>query len=68
MATMDDGRAWSAEFAALLERLGPRFGRVEPRRRAAAYLQGLLAPVSARTAGSWRRRPGTGHRTGCRSS
>ena len=23
----------------------PRFGRVEPRRRAAAYLKGLLAPV-----------------------
>src|SRR4051794_6975884 len=26
-------------------RLGPRFGRVEPRRRALAYLRGLLAPV-----------------------
>jgi len=36
MATMDQGPAWSAEFAALLARLGPRFGRVEPRRRAAA--------------------------------
>ena len=43
--TMDDGAAWSDEFAALLERLAPRFGRVEPRRRAAAYLKGLLAPV-----------------------
>jgi hypothetical protein len=38
MATMDDGAAWSGEFAALLGRLGPR-------RRAAAYLKGLLAPV-----------------------
>ena len=45
MAMDDDGAAWSEEFAALLARLGPRFGRVEPRRRAAAYLQGLLAPV-----------------------
>jgi hypothetical protein len=45
MATIDDGSAWSAEFAALLARLGPRFGRVEPRRRVAAYLRGLLAPV-----------------------
>ena len=36
MATMDNGPAWSAEFSALLVRLGPRFGRVEPRRRAAA--------------------------------
>ena len=46
MAMTDDGSAWSAEFAALLGRLGPRFGRVEPRRRAAAYLKGLLAPVA----------------------
>jgi hypothetical protein len=45
MATMDDGAAWSDEFAVLLRRPGPRFGRVEPRRRAAAYLKGLLAPV-----------------------
>ena len=44
MATMDEGTA-SEEFAAVLVRLGPRFGRVEPRRRAAAYLKGLLAPV-----------------------
>ena len=45
MATIEDGSAWSEEFAALLGRLGPRFGRVEPRRRAAAYVRGLLAPV-----------------------
>ncbi len=45
MAMDDDGAAWSAEFSALLRRVGPRFGRVEPRRRAAAYLRGLLAPV-----------------------
>ena len=42
MATMEDGSARSAEFSALLARLGPRFGRVEPR-RAAAYLRGLKA-------------------------
>lgn len=45
MATMEDGLAWAEEFSALLARLGPRFARVEPRRRVAAYLQGLLAPV-----------------------
>ena len=45
MATLEDGSAWLAEFAALLGWLGPRFGRVEPRRRLAAYLRGLLAPV-----------------------
>ena len=27
-------------------RIAPRFGRAEPRRRARAYLRGLLAPVA----------------------
>ena len=61
MVTMDDGRAWSAELAALLERLGPRFGRVEPRRRAAAYLQGLLAPVERKN--GWQLAEVAGDRT-----
>ncbi len=28
-----------------MQRLAPRFTRAEPRRRAAAYLRGLLVPV-----------------------
>ena len=61
MVTMDDGRAWPDEFAALLERLAPRFGRVEPRRRAAAYLKGLLAPVERRN--GWQLAEAAGDRT-----
>ena len=61
MVTMDDGRAWSDEFAALLERLAPRFGRVEPRRRAAAYLKGLLAPVERKN--GWQLAEAAGDRT-----
>ena len=61
MVTMDDGRAWSEELAALLERLGPRFGRVEPRRRAAAYLKGLLAPVERKN--GWQLAEAAGDRT-----
>ena len=61
MATMDEGPAWSAEFAALLARLGPRFGRVEPRRRAAAYLKGLLAPVERKN--GWQLAEAAGDRT-----
>ena len=61
MVTMDDGRAWSDEFAALLERLAPRFGRVEPRRRAAAYLKGLLAPVERKN--GWQLAEAAGNRT-----
>ena len=61
MALDDDGAAWSAAFAALLERLGPRFGRVEPRRRAAAYLRGLLAPVERKN--GWQLAEAAGDRT-----
>ena len=61
MAMNDDGAAWSEEFAALLARLGPRFGRVEPRRRAAAYLQGLLAPVERKN--GWQLAEAAGDRT-----
>jgi hypothetical protein len=68
MVTRNDGSAWSVELAALLERLGPRFGRVEPRRRAAAYVRGLLAPVERKN--GWQLAEAAGDRTptGCRSS
>jgi SRSO17 transposase len=61
MAMMEDGSAWSAEFAVLLARLGPRFGRVEPRRRLAAYLRGLLAPVERKN--GWQLAEAAGDRT-----
>jgi SRSO17 transposase len=61
MAMMDNGLAWSEEFAALMGRLGPRFGRVEPRRRAAAYLRGLLAPVERKN--GWQLAEAAGDRT-----
>jgi hypothetical protein len=34
---------WQREFGELVTRIGSRFARVEPRRRVAAFLQGLLA-------------------------
>jgi SRSO17 transposase len=45
MAMTDEAAGWAEELDRLMARLGPRFGRVEVRRRALAYLQGLLAPV-----------------------
>ena len=36
---------WAVELAAVHERIAPRFARSEPRQRALAYLQGLLAGV-----------------------
>jgi SRSO17 transposase len=40
--SVDLGR-WRLEFDELMLRVGARFGRVEPRRRMAAFVQGLLA-------------------------
>src|SRR5687768_13937093 len=45
MATMDEAAGWAEDLEQLLSRLGSRFGRVEVRRQAGAYLRGLLAPV-----------------------
>jgi SRSO17 transposase len=45
MAAFEDAASWAVELERLGARIAPRFGRVEPRRRALAYLRGLLAPV-----------------------
>src|SRR4051794_9368560 len=39
---------WQREFDDLVLRIGPRFSRVEPRRRVASFLQGLLAELPRR--------------------
>src|SRR4029453_4263744 len=53
---MDAGLAqvqgWSVELEALCERIGPRFGRVEGRRRAGGFLRGLLGGGGGRK--GWR--------------
>ena len=49
------------EFGALVERIAPRFGRAEPRRRAAAYLRGLLAPIERKN--GWQLAEAAGDRT-----
>ena len=41
----EDVLEWAAGLQALHERIGGRFGRREPRRRALAYLKGLLGSV-----------------------
>src|ERR687893_1536906 len=45
MATQAEVYGWAEDLDGVVERIAPRFGRVEPRRRARAYLRGLLAPV-----------------------
>jgi hypothetical protein len=41
-AGIEEVQAWAAELKALHGRIAGRFGRAEPRRRALAYLKGLL--------------------------
>src|SRR3954453_1946566 len=45
MTDVNEAKGWARALDELMGRLAPRFGRVEPRRRALAYLRGLLAPV-----------------------
>ncbi len=45
MVTQLDVQGWAGGLEAVLDRIASRFGHAEPRRRAAAYLRGLLAPV-----------------------
>jgi SRSO17 transposase len=45
MPMTDEAAIWAEELERLGARIAPRFARVEPRRRALAYLRGLVAPV-----------------------
>src|ERR671939_1490553 len=45
MTTVLTAEGWSRELEELAGRIAPRFVRAEPRRRALAYLRGLLSPL-----------------------
>jgi len=57
----EDTESWTRELAAVMERIGTRFGRVEPRRRALAYLRGLLSAVERKN--GWQLAEAAGDRT-----
>ena len=48
MTFTTDPNRWARGLEEIMERIGPCFARSEPRRRAGAYLRGLLAPVERR--------------------
>ena len=50
MTDVSEAEGWAKGLDELAGRLGPRFGRVEPRRRLLAYLRGLLAPLGRKKA------------------
>jgi SRSO17 transposase len=43
--TTTEAKQWAEGLSSLGQRIGGRFARAEPRRRALAYLQGLLSPL-----------------------
>ncbi|GDY33639.1 hypothetical protein GTS_52720 [Gandjariella thermophila] len=48
MVTDEDLDVWVAGLEELFARVAGRFYRVEPRRRARAYVRGLLAPLAGK--------------------
>lgn len=71
--TRSDTADWVRGLDEVLARIGGRFGRAEPRRRAGAYLRSLLAPVGRKN--GWQLAEAAGdptpairYRTGSRSS
>src|SRR3982750_4032120 len=60
-AVMDGAVDWACGLEELVERIAPRFGRIEPRRRVRAYLQGLLAPIERKN--GWQLAENAGDRT-----
>jgi SRSO17 transposase len=59
--TQKDAERWAAGLEAVVARIGPRFGRVEPRRRALAYLRGLLSAAERKN--GWQLAEQAGDRT-----
>src|SRR6516164_10805235 len=56
-----DAEHWAQGFEEVMERIGARFGRIEPRRRARAYLRGLLSAVERKN--GWQLAEAAGDRT-----
>src|SRR6516162_9885921 len=56
-----DAEHWAQGFEEVMERIGARFGRIEPRRRARAYLRGLLSAAERKN--GWQLAEVAGDRT-----
>src|SRR4051812_7294125 len=61
MAAIDEAIDWARGLDGRVEQIAPRFCRIEPRRRARAYLQGLLCPVERKN--GWQLAENAGDRT-----
>lgn len=61
MTTSTEVADWVTGLDDVVERIAARFGRFEPRRRAAAYLRGLLSPIERKN--GWQLAEAAGDRT-----
>src|SRR5436309_1481276 len=61
MTDVSEAEGWARGLDEVVARLAPRFGRVEPRRRASAYLAGRLAPLGRKN--GWQLAEAAGDRT-----
>src|SRR5690349_12836728 len=61
MTDVNEAEGWARGLDELAVHLASRFGRVESRRRAVAYLRGLLAPVERKN--GWQLAEAAGDRT-----
>src|SRR3954468_8735113 len=61
MVAKDEAIDWVRGLDDLVERIAPRFRRIEPRRRVRDYLQGLLCPVERKN--GWQLAESAGDRT-----
>jgi SRSO17 transposase len=61
MVAIDEAVDWARGLDGLVERIAPRFRRIEARRRVRAYLQGLLSPVERKN--GWQLAEHAGDRT-----
>lgn len=61
MTTSADVADWLTGLDGVVDRIASRFGRAEPRRRAAAYLRGLLSPIERKN--GWQLAEAAGDRT-----
>src|SRR4051794_41304152 len=67
MAAMNEAVDWARGLDELVEQIAPRFRRIEPRRRARAYLQGLLCPVERKNGWQLAENAGIARLTECRT-
>src|SRR3954452_4720464 len=61
MVATDEAVDWGRELDRLVERIAPRFRRIEPRRRVRAYLEDLLCPIERKN--GWQLAENAGDRT-----